>query len=91
MVCLYGVNSARSSPAGSPTSSSPPPRSASVVSKFSFGFHLGTASVLETLCGQAYGAGQVAVLGLYMQRSRLVLVTSALLLSLTSKQFSIDS
>jgi len=47
--------------------------------------------VLETLCGQAYGAGQVAVLGLYMQRSRLVLVTSALLLSLTSKQFSIDS
>ncbi|RLN08412.1 protein DETOXIFICATION 35-like isoform X1 [Panicum miliaceum] len=53
----------------------------SVVSNFSFGFLLGMASALETLCGQAYGAGQVPMLGVYMQRSCLVLAASALLLA----------
>lgn len=39
-------------------------------------------SALETLCGQAYGAGQVDMLGIYMQRSWVILVTTALFLSL---------
>lgn len=34
---------------------------------------LGMASALETLCGQAFGAGQVEMLGVYMQRSILIL------------------
>nr|KYP64229.1 Protein TRANSPARENT TESTA 12 [Cajanus cajan] len=47
--------------------------SLSVISNFSFGFLLGMASALETLCGQAYGAGQVEMLGVYMQRSWIIL------------------
>ncbi|KAF1893601.1 hypothetical protein Lal_00002097 [Lupinus albus] len=47
--------------------------SLSVVSNFSFGFLLGMASALETLCGQAFGAGQVEMLGVYMQRSWIIL------------------
>lgn len=39
-------------------------------------------SALETLCGQAYGAGQLDMLGVYMQRSWVILNTTALLLSL---------
>ncbi|KAG2662635.1 protein DETOXIFICATION 34-like [Panicum virgatum] len=38
-------------------------------------------SALETLCGQAFGAGQVAMLGVYMQRSWIILSASALLLT----------
>ncbi|XP_028770439.1 protein DETOXIFICATION 34 [Neltuma alba] len=45
----------------------------SVVSNFSFGFLLGMGSALETLCGQAFGAGQVEMLGVYMQRSWIIL------------------
>ncbi|XP_048325467.1 protein DETOXIFICATION 35-like isoform X2 [Ziziphus jujuba] len=37
---------------------------------------LGMGSALETLCGQAYGAGQVHMLGIYMQRSWIVLLVS---------------
>ncbi|WJX41189.1 hypothetical protein P8452_28580 [Trifolium repens] len=33
-----------------------------------FGFLLGMASALETLCGQAYGAGQYHMLGVYLQQ-----------------------
>ncbi|KAE8657703.1 hypothetical protein F3Y22_tig00116984pilonHSYRG00290 [Hibiscus syriacus] len=33
----------------------------SVVANFSFGFMLGMASTLETLCGQAFGAGQIEI------------------------------
>uniref|UniRef100_A0A453L0U4 Protein DETOXIFICATION n=1 Tax=Aegilops tauschii subsp. strangulata TaxID=200361 RepID=A0A453L0U4_AEGTS len=44
---------------------------------------LGMASALETLCGQAYGAKQYAMLGVYMQRSWLVLLAFAALLSPT--------
>ncbi|KAK7295106.1 hypothetical protein RJT34_18010 [Clitoria ternatea] len=47
--------------------------SLSVISNFSFGFLLGMASALETLCGQAFGAGQVEMLGVYMQRSWIIL------------------
>lgn len=39
------------------------------------------ASALETLCGQAYGAGQTGTLGIYMQRSWLILSVSAILLT----------
>ncbi|WVZ91636.1 hypothetical protein U9M48_037780 [Paspalum notatum var. saurae] len=45
------------------------------------GFLLGMGSALETLCGQAYGAGQVGMLGVYLQRSWIILMASALLMS----------
>ncbi|XP_027368170.1 protein DETOXIFICATION 33 [Abrus precatorius] len=41
---------------------------------------LGMGSALETLCGQAYGAGQIRMLGVYMQRSWVILLTTAILL-----------
>lgn len=41
---------------------------------------LGMASALETLCGQAFGAKQYHMLGIYLQRSWLVLLTCTLLL-----------
>ncbi|KAF3446980.1 hypothetical protein FNV43_RR12160 [Rhamnella rubrinervis] len=44
-----------------------------VIISISFGFLLGMASVLETLCGQSYGAKQYHMLGIYMQRSCIVL------------------
>nr|GMD99370.1 protein DETOXIFICATION 33 [Ipomoea batatas] len=34
-------------------------------------------SALETLCGQAYGAGKMRMLGVYMQRSWVILLTTA--------------
>lgn len=37
-------------------------------------------SALETLCGQAYGAGQYRMLGVYMQRSWVILLTTATIL-----------
>jgi len=37
-------------------------------------------SALETLCGQAFGAGQVDMLGVYMQRSWIILLASSLLM-----------
>ncbi|XP_073144842.1 protein DETOXIFICATION 35-like [Henckelia pumila] len=54
--------------------------SLSVIGTFSFGFMLGMGSALETLCGQAYGAGQVYMLGIYMQRSILILFCTCILL-----------
>ena len=39
------------------------------------------ASALETLCGQAYGAKKYHMMGVYMQRSWIVLFTCALLLT----------
>ncbi|KAK0573518.1 hypothetical protein LWI29_009392 [Acer saccharum] len=44
-----------------------------VVSLFTYGIMLGMGSALETLCGQAYGAGQIDMLGVYMQRSWIIL------------------
>lgn len=52
----------------------------SVYSTFALGFLLGMGSALETLCGQAFGAGQVAMLGVYLQRSWIVLTAAALLM-----------
>lgn len=37
-------------------------------------------SALETLCGQAFGAGQVHMLGIYMQRSWIILLVSCICL-----------
>ncbi|XP_011626173.1 protein DETOXIFICATION 29 isoform X3 [Amborella trichopoda] len=54
----------------------------SVIAGFSFGLLLGMGSALETLCGQAYGAGQLDMLGIYMQRSWVILITTALILSI---------
>lgn len=53
----------------------------SVVTMFSFGLLLGMGSALETLCGQAFGAGQVDMLGIYMQRSMIILFATCLLVS----------
>ncbi|KAB5529650.1 hypothetical protein DKX38_019731 [Salix brachista] len=41
---------------------------------------LGMASALETLCGQAFGARHYHMLGVYLQRSWLVLIIAAVLL-----------
>ncbi|KAF3780117.1 hypothetical protein EJ110_NYTH29523 [Nymphaea thermarum] len=50
----------------------------SVIAGISFGVMLGMGSALETLCGQAYGAGQLDMLGIYMQRSWVILNSTAL-------------
>ncbi|OWM80972.1 hypothetical protein CDL15_Pgr007003 [Punica granatum] len=44
-----------------------------VIIGFNFGFMLGMASALETLCGQAFGAKRYHMLGIYVQRSFIVL------------------
>ncbi|KAK4429123.1 protein DETOXIFICATION 33 [Sesamum alatum] len=49
----------------------------SVIAGLAFGAMLGMGSALETLCGQAYGAGQVTMLGVYMQRSWVILLATA--------------
>ncbi|KAF8034938.1 hypothetical protein BT93_C1076 [Corymbia citriodora subsp. variegata] len=51
-----------------------------VIISISFGFLLGMASALETLCGQAYGARQYRMLGIYLQRSWIVLFACSILL-----------
>ncbi|XAR64099.1 hypothetical protein NMG60_11024308 [Bertholletia excelsa] len=52
----------------------------SVIAGLAFGVMLGMGSALETLCGQAYGAGNYRMLGVYMQRSWVILLTTACLL-----------
>ncbi|KAL4559444.1 hypothetical protein LXL04_031582 [Taraxacum kok-saghyz] len=52
----------------------------SVIAGFSLGVLLGMGSALETLCGQAFGAGQIDMLGVYMQRSWVILFVSSLLM-----------
>ncbi|XP_038726034.1 protein DETOXIFICATION 21-like [Tripterygium wilfordii] len=42
--------------------------------RFANGILLGMASALETLCGQAYGAKQYHMLGIYLQRSWIILL-----------------
>ncbi|KAJ7953543.1 Protein DETOXIFICATION [Quillaja saponaria] len=51
-----------------------------VVVGFDFGLLLGMASALETLCGQAFGAKKYHLLGVYMQRSWIVLSLCCVLL-----------
>ncbi|KAL6627686.1 hypothetical protein ACP70R_031412 [Stipagrostis hirtigluma subsp. patula] len=47
---------------------------------FNYGLMLGMASALETLCGQAFGAKKYHMMGVYMQRSWIVLFMCAVLL-----------
>ncbi|MCL7038932.1 hypothetical protein MKW94_020229 [Papaver nudicaule] len=54
--------------------------SITVILGFNFGLPLGMASALETLCGQAYGAKQYRMLGIYLQCSWVVLFLCAVLL-----------
>ncbi|GLJ39516.1 hypothetical protein SUGI_0807560 [Cryptomeria japonica] len=51
-----------------------------VILGFNFGLFLGMASALETLCGQAFGARQYQMLGLYLQRAWVVILGVAILL-----------
>ncbi|XP_031376108.1 protein DETOXIFICATION 27-like isoform X2 [Punica granatum] len=51
-----------------------------VIVSFNFGLLLGMASALETLCGQAYGAKRYNMLGIYVQRSFIVLTLCCSLL-----------
>ncbi|KAK6940207.1 Multi antimicrobial extrusion protein [Dillenia turbinata] len=44
-----------------------------VIVGFNFGLLLGMASALETLCGQAFGAKKYPMLGVYLQRSWIVM------------------
>ncbi|XP_052208032.1 protein DETOXIFICATION 40-like [Diospyros lotus] len=44
---------------------------------FAFALMLGMGSAVETLCGQAYGAGKFEMLGIYLQRSTLLLTAVA--------------
>ncbi|MQM05751.1 hypothetical protein Taro_038575 [Colocasia esculenta] len=53
----------------------------SVIGNFVTGFMTGMASALGTLCGQAFGVGQVRMLGIYLQRSWIILTVSAVILS----------
>ncbi|KAL3511333.1 hypothetical protein ACH5RR_030734 [Cinchona calisaya] len=49
----------------------------SVFDGFGCGILMGMGSALETLCGQAYGAKHIDMLGIYMQRSWLILNAAA--------------
>ncbi|KMZ58025.1 MATE efflux family protein, expressed [Zostera marina] len=51
-----------------------------VLANFNSGFLLGMASALETLCGQAFGAKRHNMLGIYLQRSWIVLFLCAILI-----------
>ncbi|XP_068653262.1 protein DETOXIFICATION 33-like [Aristolochia californica] len=52
-----------------------------VISGIGYGFLMGMGSALETLCGQAFGAGQLHMLGIYMQRSWIILGVTAVLIT----------
>eukprot|EP01018_Ginkgo_biloba_P014506 Gb_32573 [translate_table: standard] len=45
---------------------------------FAYGMMLGMGSAVETLCGQAYGAKKYEMLGIYMQRSAVILVVTGI-------------
>ncbi|CAH2042812.1 unnamed protein product [Thlaspi arvense] len=51
-----------------------------VIVGLDFGLLLGMASALETLCGQAFGAKKCHMLGVYMQRSWIVLFLYCILI-----------
>ncbi|XP_058081014.1 protein DETOXIFICATION 33-like [Magnolia sinica] len=52
-----------------------------IVEGFAFGLLLGMGSALETLCGQAVGARQIHMLGIYLQRSWIITGFTALALT----------
>ncbi|XP_008807331.2 protein DETOXIFICATION 21-like [Phoenix dactylifera] len=51
-----------------------------VLMRFANGILLGMASALETLCGQSYGAEQYHMLGIYLQRSWIILFMCSLVI-----------
>ncbi|KAK3149985.1 hypothetical protein QOZ80_3AG0225830 [Eleusine coracana subsp. coracana] len=54
-----------------------------VIEGFAYGVLMGMGSALETLCGQAVGAGQVDMLGVYIQRSWIICGATAVVLTPT--------
>ncbi|KAL6291545.1 hypothetical protein ACE6H2_009055 [Prunus campanulata] len=80
MLCMYGTNSVIVIFVGhlGAVELSAVSISLSVITTFAYGFLLGMGSALETLCGQAFGAGQVHMLGIYMQRSWIILFVATL-------------
>lgn len=48
---------------------------------FAYGLMLGMGSAVETLCGQAYGAKKYDMLGIYLQRSTILLTLAGAFLS----------
>ncbi|RAL49363.1 hypothetical protein DM860_012796 [Cuscuta australis] len=52
-----------------------------VIEGFVYGIMLGMGSALETLCGQAVGASEVNMLGIYLQRSWIITGFTAILLT----------
>ncbi|KAG9159731.1 hypothetical protein Leryth_007754 [Lithospermum erythrorhizon] len=48
---------------------------------FAYGLMLGMGSAVETLCGQAYGAKKYEMLGVYLQRSSILLSLTGILLT----------
>ncbi|KGN43525.1 protein DETOXIFICATION 40 [Cucumis sativus] len=49
---------------------------------FAYGLMLGMGSAVETLCGQAYGAEKYDMLGIYLQRSSILLTLTGFVLTL---------
>ncbi|KAJ0983103.1 hypothetical protein J5N97_011358 [Dioscorea zingiberensis] len=49
---------------------------------FAYGLMLGMGSAVETLCGQAYGAHKYDMLGVYLQRSTLLLMATGIPLAI---------
>ncbi|KAJ7948158.1 Protein DETOXIFICATION [Quillaja saponaria] len=49
---------------------------------FAYGLMLGMGSAVETLCGQAFGAKKYDMLGIYLQRSTILLTLAGLLLTI---------
>ncbi|XP_058072490.1 protein DETOXIFICATION 40-like [Magnolia sinica] len=49
---------------------------------FAYGLMLGMGSAVETLCGQAYGARKYNMLGIYLQRSTILLMATAVPLTI---------
>lgn len=45
---------------------------------FAYGVMLGMGSAVETLCGQAYGANKFEMLGIYLQRSTILLMVTGI-------------
>ncbi|XP_022737509.1 protein DETOXIFICATION 35-like [Durio zibethinus] len=82
IICQYGTNSFTNIFVGhiGNVELSAVTISLTVIGTFSFGFMLGMGSALETLCGQAFGAGQVHLLGVYMQRSWIILLATCFIL-----------
>jgi MATE family multidrug resistance protein len=52
----------------------------SVIAGLAFGIMYGMGSALETLCGQAYGAKKPGLLGVYLQRSWILLTAMSVLM-----------